>query len=221
MLQVREVSKSYGKKRILESVDFELHAGDFALLLGRNGAGKTTLFNCLAGLEHYSGEIHIDSSLVRAPFLPRVDALFDSGFLYPKWTYRENLRYFVMGSAAGNVQDCELFDLEMLGKKKVNELSSGQQKLAELMILLNRPAAILLLDEISNGLDRAARKRVLDALASSCDKGRAVMCTGHDLSFFEGRVNRVFALQGGAVIEVTTDYMSGDGLGKIYDAYVG
>lgn len=220
MLQVRAVSKSYGTKQILKSTDIVLEAGDFALLLGGNGSGKTTLFNCLTGLERYSGDIHIDPSLTREPFLPKVDALFNSGFLYPKWSYRDNLRYFVSGRTAPNDQNGDLFDVTTFGKKKVNKLSSGQQKLAELMILLKRRSAILLLDEISNGLDRGARKKVLDALTYTCSQGRAVLCTGHDLSFFEGKVNRVFALQDGTVTEVTSDYESGFGLGKIYETYV-
>ncbi len=85
MIKIEDLSKSYGQKRVLNSVNLEFEQGRVYGIVGENGAGKTTLFRCIAGLETYSGKISSNFDKLK----DKLGLLFTEPFFFSKMTGRD------------------------------------------------------------------------------------------------------------------------------------
>jgi ABC-2 type transport system ATP-binding protein len=170
-LVVEGVSHRFGAVSALRDVSFTVPRGAFAALLGVNGAGKTTLFSLITRLyDSTSGRIEVagfDARRRPGEALARLGVVFQSRALDGDLTLRQNLRYHAalhgLGGRVAEARIVEVLALVGLGERegvKVNALSGGQQRRAEIArALLHRPE-LLLLDEATAGLDLRARAEV-------------------------------------------------------------
>jgi spermidine/putrescine transport system ATP-binding protein len=169
-LQVRGVSKSFGRVAALTNVSFSVARGEFVTLLGPSGCGKTTLLRVIAGLEIAdAGEVHLfGTDLTALPAHRRpVNTVFQSYALFPHLDVFENIA-FGLRSRKYPEQDItrrvtaavELLQLEEFPKRYSHELSGGQkQRVALARALVNEPD-LLLLDEPMSALDARLRAEV-------------------------------------------------------------
>ena len=88
MIQIHKLSKKYGNKVVIDSVNMEFEKGKVYGVVGENGAGKTTLFNCIAGLESYKGNISSDIKKLK----DHVGFLLTDPFFFSKITWEEYIR---------------------------------------------------------------------------------------------------------------------------------
>ncbi|MFZ4076747.1 MAG: spermidine/putrescine ABC transporter ATP-binding protein PotA [Legionellaceae bacterium] len=168
LIEIKEVSKSYGTLPILDNINLSVYAGEFLTLLGPSGCGKTTLLRMISGFEQPSfGTIHIKNQCVNhlPPQLRDVHTVFQSYALFPHLTVFENVAFALR---CQKTQEEEirtrvnevlcLVQLETFGNRMPKQLSGGQQqRIAIARAIINRPS-VLLLDEPLSSLDYRLRK---------------------------------------------------------------
>ncbi len=204
---LRGIRVAFGKRRVLDSVDFELQRGSVTALVGDNAAGKSTLLRILVGAVVADGgsarvlglDPAHDGVRVRAqvgyvadrmelPNWMRVrDWLGFCARFYPNWSEEERARL------------CELLELEE--RVKVRELSKGNRaKLGLIAALAHRPQ-LLLLDEAFSGLDAKTRHRLSKAVLDHLrDDSRSVLLVSHSTADIERLCDRVAILEGGRIV---------------------
>ncbi len=210
-LSLREVSRSFGRRRALWRVSLVFRAGEIVGLLGPNGAGKSTLLSLVSTLvAPSSGEIRYGTSTSReaGPALrARLGMLGHDLFLYPELTARENLAFFARLYALPDVDDrveraLARAHLSDRGGDPVSGFSRGmRQRLALERALLHEPR-LLLLDEPFTGLDDASGQALVTRLRSLRNEGCIVIVATHDLDLADGLLDRVAVLRDGRLVTV-------------------
>ncbi|MEP6065932.1 MAG: ABC transporter ATP-binding protein [Paracoccaceae bacterium] len=189
-LRVSNLSFSYGPKRALDDVSFEVTPGQFCALLGPNGAGKSTLFSLLTQLlSPRAGSITIAGhDLTHAPraALAKLGIVFQQTTLDLDLSVRQNLNYFaalqgIAGRDATNRIDAALDKLGMLERahEKARSLNGGHRRRTEIARALIHNPSVLLLDEPTVGLDAAARSAITDHVHHLCEDGTTVLWATH------------------------------------------
>ncbi len=166
----RDLRKSFGSVRAVESLSFALRRGELLALLGPSGCGKTTALRLIAGLERPDGgTIHLGGRLVSGPgvFVPpnrrRVGLVFQDYALFPHMTVERNIAYGLAGRDDRRQRVAEmlaLVGLDGLGGRYPHALSGGQQQRVALARALAPQPDIVLLDEPFSNLDVALRRQV-------------------------------------------------------------
>ncbi len=226
-VDIRDISRYYGRRRALSHVSLVCHGGEVLGLLGPNGAGKSTLLSILATLITPSaGEVRYGVHTAReagAGLRGRLGLLAHDLHLYPELTARENLDFFarlygvrdpqaVVDRALGRA------GLEDRGDDLVTGFSRGmRQRLALERALLHDPQ-LLLLDEPFTGLDDASAAALVARLKELRRDGRIVVLATHDLDVAEGLLDRAAVLRDGRLL--TIDESQGS-LRERYRAHVG
>jgi ABC-2 type transport system ATP-binding protein len=207
-LSVSGLRKSYGERQAVDTVSFEVRAGETFGLLGPNGAGKTTTLECILGLrEPDAGSIHIDgidARRSRRDVKRRIGAALQTTALPDKMTPREAIVLFAALSGVSRGPDAllEEFGLLEIAKAPFQTLSGGQrQRLALALALVNNPT-LLVLDEPTAGLDANARHDLQARLATLRSQGRTILLTTHDLHEAERLCDRVAIIDGGRIAAV-------------------
>lgn len=210
VLEVRDLSKSFGEVRAVDRVSFTVDRGEIVGLLGPNGAGKTTTIDMILGvLEPTSGSLRIEGVDLLAR---RSEALSCTNFaavyasLPGNLSVVENLRIFGMlygvPDLSARIREVlGLFDLERLADCKTGVLSSGESTRVGLAkAMLNRPS-LLLLDEPTASIDPATARDIRDTIRAFAAEGsRGVLWTSHNMHEVEAVCDRVLFLSGGHIL---------------------
>ncbi len=208
-IQVRGLTKSYGKVRALRGIDLEVKRGEIFGFLGPNGAGKTTTIRCLLDMIRPDGG---DARLLGLdPQADPVAVQAHTGYLpgemqfYDNLTVERQLRFFSdmrNGRAEwGYVRQlAERLDLDL--KPQIKNLSKGnKQKIGVIQALMHRPE-LLLLDEPTSGLDPLMQQEVLGLLREANAAGATVFFSSHIMSEVESVAGRVAIIRAGEIVEV-------------------
>ncbi|NCC25491.1 MAG: putative 2-aminoethylphosphonate ABC transporter ATP-binding protein [Deltaproteobacteria bacterium] len=166
-LDVRNVTKTFGRFRALDDVSFSVSAGEFVTILGPSGCGKTTILRVIAGLEKQdAGSIHIRGHDVGILPVSRrnIGIVFQNYALFPNLTAAANVAYGLTGSMSerrlvqGRVEELlDLVGLTGMGEKYPAQLSGGQQQRVALARAMALSPSLLLLDEPLSALDAKVR----------------------------------------------------------------
>jgi heme exporter protein A len=200
--------KLYGATRALAGVSLTLRAGQVTSLEGPNGAGKSTLLALLATLARpTAGELRYgaldprhDLEIIR----PAIGLVAHDSLVYPDLTPREALRlcaslYSLADAHAVVEHAIERAALSDVVDRTARTLSRGQlQRLALARATLHDPM-LLLFDEPTTGLDRAATSRVIEALRDARSRGRIVVLVTHDHALAEAIADRRVILERGRI----------------------
>ena len=208
VLSLASVHKSYGPIRALNGVSFDVRAGEYIGLLGPNGAGKSTLFQIITGLfSADQGEVEVFGQNFRnsgSQLLARVGVVFQARSVDMDMSIEENLRFhgrlFGLRSGALNRRLSlltEQFGLSDLQKRKVRQLSGGQQRKVEIArAMLNQPR-LLIMDEPSAGLDPHSRRSLVKDMQSLArHAGVAILWATHLVDEVEN-ADRIILLHNG------------------------
>jgi len=206
VVDVNDLSRSFGGKSALDGVSFRATAGQVYGLVGSNGAGKTTLLKHLLGLwRATTGSVRIFGlDPVRDPVgvLSRVGYLSEERDL-PEWMRVDELMRYTQAyhptwdeSYAREL--LETFALDPA--KKIKDLSKGMRAQAGLIAAVAHRPELLILDEPSSGLDAVVRRDILDAVVRAvADDGRTVIFSSHLLDEVERMSDHVTMIQNGRV----------------------
>lgn len=208
MIEVRKLTKRFGIKTVLRSLDFHAEPGEFVALLGPNGAGKTTFLRILASLSRPSlGEVKIASYRLpsqAAAVRRRLGVVSHLPLLYGDLTAEENLIFFGRMYTIANLNRrvSEVLELVGLSARRhdlVRTFSRGmQQRLAIGRAVLHDPEVILF-DEPHTGLDQDASLMLDNVLRQVAAMGRTIVMTSHDLARSADLASRFDILSRGAI----------------------
>ena len=206
ILELRNIEKSFGDKKVLTGVSFKAEGGKAFGLLGRNGAGKTTSIRILMDVfPANSGEVLIDGqpidySKVGIGYLP------EERGLYPKKIIIDQLTYFAELKGMSRKAAVESIDywLERLGmteyrNKKLETLSKGNQQKIQLITALSHDPDIVILDEPFSGLDPVNAMLLKDVVKEQIAKGKIVLFSSHQMSYIEEFCDSIAILNNGVV----------------------
>lgn len=184
IIEINNLSKSYGKTKALDNVSFNVERGELFGLIGPDGAGKTTLFRLLTTLlTPDEGSATVDGRDIVKDYLnirSQVGYMPGRFSLYPDLTVEENLEFF---AALFGVTVKESYDLiapiyrqiEPFRKRRAGKLSGGmKQKLALSCALIHRPD-VLFLDEPTTGVDAVSRREFWDMLSQLKTQGITIL----------------------------------------------
>jgi len=212
------VTKTYGKKKALNGLSFEVSPGSIYGLIGPNGAGKTTALSILSGLVRPTAG---SATILGIDVVPDSRELVSSiGFCSPQFGLFDYLKgreillacALMHGLPAREAENrardlFDLLDLEQAAGHFVYEYSQGmRQKLGLACAFIHAPA-VLLLDEPFVALDSASVYRVVLTLRRMASSGRTVLLSSHDLALVQRVCNRVGILSDG-VLKHETDLVS-------------
>ena len=232
-LQVRDVVKTFGRRRALDSVTLTVRPGEFVALLGPNGAGKTTLFQLLSGLfVPDSGRVEIMGQDMRrnpVPALAMLGIVFQQPALDLELSVSENLLFHaglqgMRRSAAKERIAVELKRLRLAerAKDKAGQLSGGNRRRVELARALLHDPRVLLMDEATVGFDPASRRDLLKLLLTMrAERSVAVLWATHLCDEVSG-ADRVIVLHRGKVMADATpaQLMARSGTATIEQAFL-
>lgn len=207
IIECRGLNKSYGDKRALNNVDFELHAGAPVALVGPNGAGKSTLFSILAGyIKASSGHANIlGKPAASHELIGRIGVLPQDALLDPKLTILNQLSYFArlqgFSKASSMVEAqrvLELMQLKHIGSEKVTALSHGMKKRVAIAQALIGSPELVLLDEPTAGLDPENARNIRQQVTALASETTFII-SSHNLSELERMCSQVLHLEQGVL----------------------
>lgn len=199
LLALRNLAQSYGRRKVLRQIDFELGEAEMVVLIGANGAGKTTLLKVMSGLlTPERGDVTADAPL---------SLFFPESYLYEDLTLRENLAlYNALGAETDGALYREIQSLlvpETLLDQPVRHLSRGQRTRGALCRTFLMSAAAYLLDEPWSGLDYDASERLVRALECLRHAGKSVVIVTHQPEILKGIADRFIKLEGGRLLPLS------------------
>lgn len=201
-VEIRGVSKRYGKVTALRQLDLQLAPGEVLGLFGHNGAGKTTTMKLILGLiPPTEGQVQVLGGTPSTSDIRRqLGYLPENVMFYPQLSGRETLHHFARIKGAARQQADDL--LEQVGlahavDRRVKTYSKGmRQRLGLAQALLGNPQ-LLLLDEPTVGLDPIATQDLYILIDTLRQQGTSVVLCSHVLPGVEAHINRAAILAGG------------------------
>ena len=220
ILDVTDISKSYGGIRALAGCTMAFEEGAINGLIGPNGSGKTTLFNVISGYERAdAGRVTFRGTDVTSA---RPETVFEMGLgrtfqitrIFPRLTVMENLhvasqRQGILGqvrgwnSAAERERATEVLDfvgLTRLAYEPAGGLSFGQQKLLEFAFIVVAKPLVILLDEPTGGVNPTLLRGLADRIRALNSEGVTFVIVEHDMSFVMSLCDRVLVMHQGCTL---------------------
>ncbi len=206
ILELKNIEKSFGEKKVLTGVSFTAEGGKAFGLLGRNGAGKTTSIRILMDVfPANSGEVLIDGQPIDYNKIG-IGYLPEERGLYPKKIIIDQLTYFAELKGMSRKAAVESIDywLGRLGmaeyrNKRLDTLSKGNQQKIQLITALAHDPDIVILDEPFSGLDPVNAMLLKDVVKEQISKGKIVLFSSHQMSYIEEFCDSIAILNNGVV----------------------
>ena len=205
-LELKNIEKSFGEKRVLKSVSFSADGGKAFGLLGRNGAGKTTAIRIIMGVfPPDSGEILLDGAPIDRKRVG-IGYLPEERGLYPKKKIIDQLVYFAELKGMDKADAVRAIDywLDRLGMteyrdKRLDTLSKGNQQKIQLITALAHNPDIVILDEPFSGLDPVNAMLLKDVVKEEIGKGKILLFSSHQMSYIEEFCDSIAIINKGEV----------------------
>ena len=206
ILELKNIEKSFGEKKVLTGVSFKAEGGKAFGLLGRNGAGKTTSIRILMDVfPANSGEVLIDGQPINYNKIG-IGYLPEERGLYPKKIIIDQLTYFAELKGMRHKAAVQSIDywLGRLGmteyrNKRLDTLSKGNQQKIQLITALAHDPDIVILDEPFSGLDPVNAMLLKDVVKEQIAKGKIVLFSSHQMSYIEEFCDSIAILNNGVV----------------------
>ena len=227
-IRVRNLTKSFGGRRVVDGLSFDVEKGQVFALLGHNGAGKSTTIDLILGLKtSESGTAKIlgmDAARNRKQVFERVGVQLQHTQYQSAITVEEAcVEYASLYAAPADFRQLlESFGLNDLRKSFVSKLSGGErQKLSVVLALIGNPE-IVFLDELTTGLDVVARREVWRTLKHLKEQGLTIFLTTHYMEEAEALCDRVCIIKSGKkVAEGSIDeVVAAAGQNNLEEAYL-
>ena len=227
LVEAKNLTVSYGAKRAVDEVSFNIRKGRIVGLLGHNGAGKTTLMKAMVGLATAQGELTV---LGLNPIKDRVQLLQSACYIpdvaiLPRWARVEDLITLMSGlhpKFSADRARALLRRTSVNPRDKVKTLSKGMVVQAHLALVAAIDAKLMILDEPTLGLDVLSRKAFYEMLLDEwCDGERSVLISTHQVEEIESLLSDVLMLnEGKLVLSISLEDMDQRFVALSHDASV-
>ena len=227
-IEVKDLTKSFGGRAVVDGIAFHVEKGEVFGLLGHNGAGKSTTIDLLLGLKRpdsgYGTIFGLDPVTNRKAVFERVGVQLQTS------NYQNNIRVDELCKEMSALYEkpedyhrlLQFFSLEKFEKSQVSKLSGGErQRLSVALALINKPE-IVFLDELTTGLDTAARREVWGHLKELKKKGTTIFLTTHYMEEAESLCDRIFLIKDGRKVTEGTvkDVIESSPYDNLEEAYL-
>ncbi len=202
-LEIDSLTHSYGNRRILSNVYFNCKIGDITGVLGRNGSGKSTLLKIIFGtVTPEFKHLRINNEIIDKPFQKGnlVAYLPENSFLPANISLNKIIDLFIKDQRIKNEIKQDTLINKYLTKKPM-ELSSGESRYFEILLIVNHPAGIILLDEPFSGIEPLLKEHIIQLIESKKDK-KCFMIADHDYRNILKLCNRLILLTDQNCIEI-------------------
>lgn len=207
VLEIKEISKSFKKVKVLDKFSLSVEEGEIISILGPSGVGKSTLLRCINGLEKIdSGEIIINGNKIKSKISKQsnldIGLVFQDYNLFPQYSVIQNITLTLTKVLKVNKEDAIIKAKKMLSQVNLEnkidsypyELSGGEkQRLAIARTLAINPK-IICFDEPTSALDPKLVKQVFKIIKELSAKGKAILIVTHDIKFANDISDRVIKI---------------------------
>ena len=203
ILQVKNITKSFDKKKIIDDVSFNIPSGKIVGLLGKNGCGKTTILKMINDLLTIDeGEILINGEKVGVKTKAVTSFLPERTYLDSDQTIGEIFKFFEEFYPDFDRQKAEnlLKDLDLDITAKISKMSKGMKEKVQLILVMSRTAKLYILDEPLGGVDPSTRDHILKTILSNLNDDSSLLITTHIISDVEKILDQVIFLDKGKII---------------------
>ena len=227
-IQVKNLTKSFSGRKVINDLSFEVYKGEVFALLGHNGAGKSTTIDLILGLkcpdEGNATILGMDATKHRKKVFEKVGVQLQHTQYQNMMTVEEAcMEYASLYKKPSDYKELlHSFGLSDLKKSYINKLSGGEkQKLSVVLALIGNPE-IVFLDELTTGLDVAARREVWRTLKHLKEKGLTIFLTTHYMEEAQALCDRVCLIRSGEkVIEGSiAEIVKASGKTNLEEAYL-
>ena len=204
-VEVKNISKSYGSRAIVDRVSFHVDGGEILGLIGPNGAGKTTSIRIIMDvIKPDSGEVLVLGQAFNDELKNRIGYLPEERGLYRKNRILDVICYLAAlkgmeSSQAGLKAEEWLARVNMAAhkNKRIEELSHGMAQIIQFIVTVIHDPQVIILDEPFNGLDPVNTQMVKDLILELKRQGKAIMLSTHRMNEVEALCDRVFMINRG------------------------
>ncbi len=208
LFKVENLTKKFGSFIALNNINLTIYEGESVALIGANGAGKTTLSEIISGgLKQTSGTIKYEFGNTKAQIAKNIGIQFQDNTFPNGISVKDLIGFYVSvykvdAKSKDFIKLLEVFELKHLMKKSANSLSGGQrQRLNVILAFLHKPK-LLLLDEVSTGLDIKSRNMIRNYIKIITKANNSnLFLVSHNMDEVEFLCNRVILLENGSIIE--------------------
>ena len=219
ILQVKHLSKTFGKHEVLRDIDFSVNSGDVTSIIGASGSGKSTLLRCINLLETpSSGEILYHGANIdkikggASAYRSHVGMVFQSFNLFNNMTVLKNCmigQTKVLGKSRAEAKETAMKYLEKVGmapyiNAKPSQLSGGQKQRVAIARALAMNPEVLLLDEPTSALDPQMVGEVLSVMRTLAAEGLTMIVVTHEMAFARDVSSHVVFMADGVICEEGT-----------------
>jgi len=195
MIKLKKLSKSYGKKQVLNSINLEFEKGKIYGIVGENGAGKTTLFRCISGLENYTGNVSSDFKKLKN----HLGLLLTEPFFFSKITGKEYIQLLANARQVklSNIEDKNVFDLPL--NQYASTYSTGMKKKLALTAILLQKNDVFILDEPFNGVDIHSNLIIVEIIKRFKKLEKTVIISSHIFSTLADTCDEIYLMKNGEI----------------------
>lgn len=202
ILELQNITKKFGSKVALDSINVTLQPGKIVGLLGTNGSGKTTMIKLINDLlTPDQGTVQINGKKPGIDTKKIVSYLPERSYLDPGMTVKEALRLFSDFYADFDRKKAEglLQEFSVSLDSRIKILSKGTREKVQLVLVMSRKAKLFVLDEPMAGVDPAARDHILDTILSGYDEEATILISTHLIADVERVLDEVIFLDHGKI----------------------
>ncbi len=216
VLEIRHLSKSFGKNEVLRDIDFSVYPGDVISIIGASGSGKSTLLRCVNLLETptsgkiwYNGKNVADRHVNVPEYRSHVGMVFQSFNLFNNMTVLQNCMVGQTQVLGRKKEEAKAIALEYLDKvgmtpyinAKPRQISGGQKQRVAIARALAMNPEVLLFDEPTSALDPEMVGEVLTVMRRLAQEGMTMLVVTHEMAFARDVSNRVVYMNEGVICE--------------------
>lgn len=209
-IEIRHLTKSYGKNRGVINLSLDVEEGDIFGYLGPNGAGKSTTIRSLLGLSHFDeGEVRVlgyDVKTQTKEILTNVGYMPSEAQFYPSMKVKEVIRYAADMRGLDCQKEAEKLceRLQINTEKKIEELSLGNRKKVSIVCAMQHQPKLFIFDEPTSGLDPLMQAEFFKLITEQNAKGTTCFLSSHVLSEIKKYCNHAAIIREGKLIRVDT-----------------
>ncbi|MEI5906992.1 ABC transporter ATP-binding protein [Bacillus spongiae] len=203
MIEVKDVVKKFGRKKVLNGVSFTANKGEITCLIGINGVGKTTIMKSIMALTPIdSGDILIDGEKIHKKSYEKITFIPDVITMLPQMRIEEAFTFMADFYDCWNEKRAnELLQFFRLKKTdRISDLSKGNTAKVNLLLGLAMDVDYILMDEPFSGIDIFSREQIAEVFTSHLIEDRGVIITTHEINDIEHLIDKVVLIGEGEVL---------------------